>query len=478
MHIIILNSRLFKVNLYLAFLFFSNQIYSQENLVPNPSFEEVIGCQDSIRVFLDNAKSWYSVNWTPDIFHSCYGSGEFTSGVPINNFICYQWPRSGLGYGGLVFGVEYLGNALTKKLTENADYYIRFFVVANNCKNSATCYTNGAGLAFADSTYTYGSNNVPPQFFSNFQPAVENPRTNILRDTLNWQKVSGCYTAEGWEKDIIIGNFISMFGGEFISMAEDGTMSCSSFNYYYIDDVEVYEFNPLPDTLLICNNEKLKLGSKFLDATYKWNTGDTDSVIYATESGEYQVTASIDGCVFSDSIVVINVDSEINSLVTDTSFCKNEGALKLQFNIPGEFDFIWSDGLFLNDNEIVITKTGIYNISVANSCGNFNHNFKVKAMNCSVYIPNIFTPNSDGVNDIFQPLPASNLVKISSIEIYDRWGTLLFRSTPLENNRLHWDGRFKNKLVADGTYIYRIKYYLTNNMGELKIISGDITIKK
>ncbi len=78
---------------------------------------------------------------------------------------------------------------------------------------------------------------------------------------------------------------------------------------------------------------------------------------------------------------------------------------------------------------------------------------KICVDNCPIYeLPNVFTPNGDGVNDLFIPLPY-RYVKDIDIKIYDRWGLLMFETN---NPDINWDGKNKDtKLVcSDGTYYY------------------------
>ena len=71
-------------------------------------------------------------------------------------------------------------------------------------------------------------------------------------------------------------------------------------------------------------------------------------------------------------------------------------------------------------------------------------------------IPNIFTPNGDGINDFFF-LKATNLTDISAV-IYDRWGHIVFELTGDEKGNISWDGKNQyGKEAAEGTYFYIIK---------------------
>lgn len=76
--------------------------------------------------------------------------------------------------------------------------------------------------------------------------------------------------------------------------------------------------------------------------------------------------------------------------------------------------------------------------------------------NCPEYfVPNVFTPNGDGVNDRFIPFPFK-YVKDIDLKIYNRWGQLLFETT---DPKIQWDGKNQatSKLCEDGTYYYILK---------------------
>lgn len=68
------------------------------------------------------------------------------------------------------------------------------------------------------------------------------------------------------------------------------------------------------------------------------------------------------------------------------------------------------------------------------------------------YIPNSFTPNSDSKNDVFKAYGIG--VTDYSMQIFNRWGQLIFTSANMEDG---WDGSFKNEKVKQGTYVYAVK---------------------
>jgi gliding motility-associated-like protein len=92
-----------------------------------------------------------------------------------------------------------------------------------------------------------------------------------------------------------------------------------------------------------------------------------------------------------------------------------------------------------------------------------------------LYVPNVFTPNGDGLNDVFQP-KGFGITKYE-LEIFDRWGELLFSTKEFTEG---WDGTRQKKkdvaygVLAEGVYAWRIT--LTNVFGEAKEFTGHVSL--
>jgi len=71
----------------------------------------------------------------------------------------------------------------------------------------------------------------------------------------------------------------------------------------------------------------------------------------------------------------------------------------------------------------------------------------------SFYMPNAFTPNGDGKNDVFRIPPGISL-KLKEFSIYNKWGTKVFST---ENISKGWDGTISGKQQATGVYVYIIE---------------------
>ena len=90
------------------------------------------------------------------------------------------------------------------------------------------------------------------------------------------------------------------------------------------------------------------------------------------------------------------------------------------------------------------------------------------------FAPNIFTPNGDGQNDLFKPLGLESNMVSFEMNIFDRWGGVLFKST---DPSIGWDGTPTKNIsahAADGVFLYFIKFTTTD--GQQKLLKGSITL--
>jgi gliding motility-associated-like protein len=87
----------------------------------------------------------------------------------------------------------------------------------------------------------------------------------------------------------------------------------------------------------------------------------------------------------------------------------------------------------------------------------------------SLYIPNSFTPNGDGLNDTFGV--AGEGIKDFSIQIYNRWGQLVFQASDA-NNR--WDGTYNGQKVPSGSYVFKVS--AKDQTGKRELKEGQINI--
>jgi gliding motility-associated-like protein len=135
----------------------------------------------------------------------------------------------------------------------------------------------------------------------------------------------------------------------------------------------------------------------------------------------------------------------------------------------------WSPTFIFGNNNsptAVITPTASFDfcLKAENVWGCFDticSHIQVEGSCFNFIVPNIFTPNNDGINDYWIiPFQCPQLIKDFHLSIYNRWGIKLFETTKLNAG---WDGRtISGEPVPTGTYYYVAEFYLNNKKQELK----------
>ncbi|MEM1326602.1 MAG: gliding motility-associated C-terminal domain-containing protein [Bacteroidota bacterium] len=143
----------------------------------------------------------------------------------------------------------------------------------------------------------------------------------------------------------------------------------------------------------------------------------------------------------------------------ELKYCEGE---PMEVDLPDLFkntflesaQFEWADG---NINATRIVKTaGQYSIVAKLDCDKFGIELVVRQEDCvpKLYAPTIFSPNGDGINDLFEiSFGKKDNITDYKLQIFNRWGALVFESQSVEES---WDGKNSGKLVAEGTYIWRM----------------------
>lgn len=243
------------------------------------------------------------------------------------------------------------------------------------------------------------------------------------------------------------------------------------------DEVEIEEY-PLPmltfpmDTL-VCDMESFVLSAQSPNATYAWSTGSSASEVTINQDGNYQVTATLGNCKSFREIDVLFGETPHPNLGPDTTICNNS-FFTLQSSLTN-FDLSWNDGSSLDS--LVVDADGFYWVSATSDCGVVSDSIHLEKVDCScpIYIPNAFTPNGDGMNDLFGPKSACRL-SFYEFWIYNRWGETIFKSNDIS---LPWNGSFQGQLSQAGVYTWHL-WYSSNffNPKADQFKSGRVTVLK
>ena len=226
-----------------------------------------------------------------------------------------------------------------------------------------------------------------------------------------------------------------------------------------------------------CDGDAVVLSVSAIGSDFVWSTGATSSSITVSESGVYSAsTLPIAGCGALASIAIAFQPSPtVDAGPGGPSDC--EDGIQLQGSTSAN-DYYWEPSTGLSDaldlspiaNPTVTTNYTLHAISgncqatsvvtVIPDCGNLK-------------VPNVFTPNGDGINDSFQP--EGKGVSQYSLRVFNRWGSLIFESKQMANG---WNGKIDNDPAAEGTYYFLL--FATNSQGRSlvgsEVLEGEISL--
>lgn len=242
-----------------------------------------------------------------------------------------------------------------------------------------------------------------------------------------------------------------------------------------LDTAEVStEVFPVPEFELgndtsVCVGESITISIERGDALISWSTGDTDSFTQVSNGGLLWAEKSEGGCDHRDSIMVTSITVPVLDLGPDSLLC-GDGVREIDIQ-AAEATYTWNDG-YTGGGQRSITSTGMYSVTVTNKCGTASDEVNLEFLPyvCDIFVPNVFTPNGDGLNDVFKP---SGNVEIRSMQVFNRWGEMLYSN--FGDREYSWDGLYQNDPVQNGHYFFTIRYFLPEDGKELPLtISGEV----
>lgn len=308
-------------------------------------------------------------------------------------------------------------------------------------------------VATPGATYTWTS--VPPGFTSNLPGPVVTPSVNTT------------YTLKATNGNCVSTHTVSI-------IAHRATLRVSN------------------DTT-VCSGEPLTLSAVgSATGTYEWLPGGVDSPTLPLDpavAGNYSVLYTYgDGCTLTDLVVVKVVPGISVNLISDPDTSKiNLGqsidltAIVSPTQSLSNFKFQWFEGptklpgtgdMITAKPNTTDTAAVVYTVIVTSPNGCTAQDFlRINVLQPKVAFPNAFTPNGDALNNQFRMVVLEGLALVERMDIYDRWGKLVFSST---DPQAAWDGTVDGKPAPADVYAYAIRW--RDGLGALGIMSGDVTL--
>jgi gliding motility-associated-like protein len=203
-----------------------------------------------------------------------------------------------------------------------------------------------------------------------------------------------------------------------------------------------------------CSGTKLLLKAADTAESYLWNTGDTTAFITVTKAGKYTLKMRNGLCEAKDEMVVSYYPSIFTALGDEYYICNDDKEL---IKLDAGKDFTQYKWTPTGDTTqwIIVGDVGKYFVVVKDyrGCDGSDGTKVQRRCPVSVFYPNAFTPNNDGLNDVF--LPVGSDVVAFHLTIYNGWGQRVFVTNDIKKG---WDGLVNGKPAPEGTYIYQSSY--------------------
>lgn len=471
------------------------EVIEPVSLIPNPSFEEMDCCPDD-RSQLDCATDWIQASEpTTDFIHACnwLGWDDFPPPQPFPDGEGIMGFRDGRvrnnGNGPDPFWKEYAGACLINPLLQDSSYRFQFDVGFVDFRKSPPIDISFFGTTSCD-----------------FLPfGVGDPEFGCPTNSPDWIKL-GEVRVNGGTGNVWVNTFLEVTPDidiHAIAIGPDCAPVTTEISIYYffdnllLADLDAFDLQ-IKETEHPCSNdfalsvpssdefeyqwykEGIALvGEVFADLRQNYGAGSYQ-VRILDGAGSCRVSASFDyeipeffesrrEFICQDDFYMFG-ENELTSPGTYLDTFKNSDncdvIVTLELEVIGsKYDTVEVsilEGEEFEVDNILFSEVGDYPLTLTSSIG-CDSLLLLQLRNFTIYIPNAFSPNNDGVNDIFRPLAESSRIQSVHMSIYNRWGRLVFEGE-------EWDGLEEEP----GVYVFVIDVGFEENQS--KQFVGEVTI--
>jgi gliding motility-associated-like protein len=200
--------------------------------------------------------------------------------------------------------------------------------------------------------------------------------------------------------------------------------------------------------------------------------------------GDYDlVIQDRDGCEWETEVTVPEPETIFVSLGDDVSIDFGDSIELVPDIIPDTFAAVrWTPSDLVDTgsvNQVVAPpETTMFTVEVTGTNGCTVQDEIIVMVNQAInaFAPNVFSPNDDGVNDVFLVMTGDDVINIKTFMIFDRWGNRIYESGPFPPNDFNygWDGRVDGEPMDVGVYVFFAELELDD--GRTHLMEGDVTL--
>ncbi|NBC09502.1 MAG: T9SS type B sorting domain-containing protein [Bacteroidetes bacterium] len=208
-----------------------------------------------------------------------------------------------------------------------------------------------------------------------------------------------------------------------------------------------------------------------------------DAVFEGLSPGLYPVAIEdANGCTWAGEVILPEAEGISVSLGPERAIRLGEQDTLVPLIEPAAYDSIWwwpADGKPEGAAYVVApTQTTVYQVWVQNERGCVDTSLvRIKVIDdLPVYVPNVFSPNGDGQNDVFMVFAAASIQEVATFQVYDRWGDMVYEAENFSPNdpAYGWDGELRGYEMDSAVFAYVIEVVLAD--GRREVVAGEVLL--
>ena len=339
-------------------------------------------------------------------------------------------------------------------------------VIAQPLANMVYTILGFNGICTASNTLAVTTLDIPNLKIAGSQPEVCEGSRAILRaggaQFYQWSPLNSLFLSAGDSVAVAAPPASTNYSVTGINRL--GTVTCASQMSYSVIVIPYAKAEASANTE-ICQGQKVNLYAKGGN-TFSWSpseglTGVTGNIVLAnpTITTIYNVHVSNNTSCGSDATVQVTVKPAPTVTASpDTTYKVNEVMLIRALG-TGTLSWLQGEAIVCKDcfeSRVYATHSGCYVVQAEGEggCMAYDQVCLTIENDFTVYIPNTFTPNGDGLNDFF--LVSGEGISQTKLAVYNRWGASVFYSEEVTKG---WDGKFKGTECKQDVYTYVLSFY-------------------
>ncbi|HEY2722831.1 MAG TPA: gliding motility-associated C-terminal domain-containing protein, partial [Chitinophagaceae bacterium] len=361
------------------------------------------------------------------------------------------------------------GNIYNRQPSQKGFFYYRFSIIENN-NTSCLFYSNTASVEvqsiFSQATnYVFGCYGAPVELFA------------AGGTFYNWTGPNGF--ASNSEGPVIPKVNFNNTGAYIVKVAT--TAGCTAYDTTNLVIYAAPVATALPQQSFVCDGNGIQLQASG-SIRYKWQpsaglSNDTipNPIASPTENTTYIVRVYNEHTCYDTASVQVIVWKRPTVDAGPDKFTFKNRAVQLQGKVTGsDISYTWSPPTYLDNTSIDHPRAAppssiTYTLTVTSNdgCGTVSDQVTVGVID-KMFIPSGFTPNADGLNDVWEIITFEEYPK-GTVYVFNRWGQIVYFGKGL--NYKPWDGNFNGQPVEAGTYVYLVDLH-----NGKPILKGTVTV--